>query len=55
MGEYHDLDCARGVLDQPLELWVVNRADLVLVVEIRYGGLTANQDESLPVQREICD
>ena len=55
MGEHHDLDCAHGALDQPLDLQVVNRADLMLVVEIRYRGLIANQDESLSVQRELSD
>src|ERR1017187_5457950 len=55
VSKYQDLCCAGGLLDEPLDLRVVDCADLWLVVEIRYSSLIANKNESLFIQGHLLD
>ena len=52
MVEYDDPSGPGRLLHQPLALGIVDRGDGRLVVEIGRGGLVAQQDEALVVERQ---
>ena len=55
MCEYQDLRSASGLLEQPLDFRIVDRANFLLVVEIRYSSLMENKNESLFIQGQLCN